>query len=116
MNVFSEKKYLKSNDMCVICYDDLIENEFLLECNQCSKNFHHNCIDSWKNDRNNCPNCRYTIKKPDIVNNINYTNYRYGFHQPYHMFPIYLAYFVFCKFILILFLIILIIIYFNPFL
>ena len=52
-----------SNDQCSICYEkynvtDLINPKVKLECNH---EFHWKCIDEWKRQGWNCPNCRKQI-------------------------------------------------------
>lgn len=72
MSVFVSKNIINKSDNCIICFEnitdcDILNNNFYLECNQCMKTFHTECIDKWDELRNNCPHCRYTINHPEII-------------------------------------------------
>ena len=41
--------------MCSICYNDNNDNNVKLPCGH---EFHSNCIQSWSEINNSCPNCR----------------------------------------------------------
>lgn len=43
-------------DICAICYEPDIQNNFIKT--RCGHVFHTNCLQTWCNIKNSCPNCR----------------------------------------------------------
>ena len=58
------KKRLFETELCSICYDD-IENRVIVTC--CQNPFCYECIMLSINHKNNCPLCRKSLNKNDIV-------------------------------------------------
>jgi len=52
---------------CPICLIDINENNKKLDC-YCKKSYHKDCINKWLEISNNCPCCRYKLKKKLILN------------------------------------------------
>lgn len=49
-----------NNDFCVICQEDIKNNDIIREIN-CNHSFHINCIDNWFVENKKCPMCKYEI-------------------------------------------------------
>lgn len=122
MQVFIEKKDTISEENCIICFDKLNEyfsdENYILECRQCVKQFHPICIDKWKPGRNNCPYCRYTIIKNNLIRynsqELYFTNqdsyyYYDDFTFHYHYFPFYIALASLCKMLILIIIVFIII-------
>ena len=95
MSVFSEKNHKIPLENCLICFEKISDienvnslNNLYLECNQCKKCYHSECIDLWDKYRNKCPHCRYTIEEFDFYYN---AFPREDFLIHYHFIHIYLA-------------------------
>lgn len=56
---FKEGSLLNSN--CTICLDDFSNNEKLVELTQCRHTFHKECINTWLDTKQTCPNCQHNI-------------------------------------------------------
>lgn len=63
------KNRINNNNICNICYEDLIKNKntlvpTLVKC--CSNKFCFKCINLWLSNSNMCPLCKYSLKKEDL--------------------------------------------------
>jgi hypothetical protein len=47
--------------MCIICHNNYILSDILIELNKCSHNFHKNCLEEWFNYNLSCPICREQV-------------------------------------------------------
>ena len=56
----SKVKINTNNDFCVICQEDIKNNDIIREIN-CKHSFHINCIDNWFVENKKCPMCKYEI-------------------------------------------------------
>jgi len=52
------KNEIKTNDMCSICYEPLIEKNNVIVKTGCGHWFHKNCLHNWFMRNLNCPFCR----------------------------------------------------------
>ncbi len=56
---------------CIICLNNINENDQIIITECCANNFHKNCLYMWLNNSNNCPLCRNII---NVVNNNIFNN------------------------------------------
>ena len=67
INNYTEKSNEKIVlEKCIICLDVINNDKQPLLCGH---NFHKNCIDNWKSEKNTCPCCRKTITYLNKINN-----------------------------------------------
>ena len=71
------KNRINNNNICNICYEDLIKNKktlvpTLVKC--CSNKFCFKCINLWLSNSNMCPLCKYSLKKEDLFLISEYVN------------------------------------------
>ena len=64
MEIFEELKTI-DDELCSICLNNINEGNILIQCKQCKKGFHQKCINTWKNYKIECPNCRFKIPSKD---------------------------------------------------
>ena len=66
----------KTDHNCPICYEDIEHNIKHLECPDCKKSFHKNCIEMWlmNGTNNSCPYCRSDKWKQYLTQNTGYKN------------------------------------------
>lgn len=64
LNVYKQNQGVeeipKDETQCPICFEEYIENEYIVRCQVCKKYFHGDCMKVWlsKATRCNCPMCR----------------------------------------------------------
>ena len=85
----------ENNDTCSICLDNIGENKVKLDCD-CNYFYHQNCIDRWKEIKNECPICKKVLDNGESneyeTNNIdineflriNYDRFRRGLQRTMH--------------------------------
>ena len=57
-----------ANDDCVICMEEAMLENFLIQCNKCSGYYHFKCINDWINiGKDYCPICKET---PFFINEV----------------------------------------------
>jgi len=61
------KKELSSDDVCPICYDELLNTE-IISCTNCNNYIHTHCIKVWLEKHNTCVYCRDTCFSNYISN------------------------------------------------
>jgi hypothetical protein len=69
-NFFSKKCVVGYDKKCLICWDDLKEDQDTTLLSPCAHRFHKNCIQTWtgKYGHSTCPTCRAWV--PDIQSTI----------------------------------------------
>lgn len=55
----------EENDGCLICHDELEENDETIRCDTCSKEYHYHCISKWLKINSICPACSRALKDPN---------------------------------------------------
>jgi len=121
MSVFIKKQHTDCSNNCLICFENLSIknnslNKFCLECNQCHKQFHIECIKSWNKYRNHCPHCRYSIEEEIdfYYEEIDFYYHAFPSDQFIIYYPIYLAVYS-LLYLLCIFVFIIILIYYYLF-
>ena len=57
--IYNEENLLNSS--CTICLDDFQDDEKLMTLTECKHTFHKDCINSWLNTKQSCPNCQQPV-------------------------------------------------------
>lgn len=52
----------KTNILCVICQDNINNNDIIRKITNCSHVFHVNCIDEWFSENTKCPLCNFELE------------------------------------------------------
>jgi len=53
---------INKTDMCVICQDNINNNDIIRKIINCSHIFHINCIDTWFSKSTKCPLCNFALE------------------------------------------------------
>ena len=53
-------------DMCIICLENITDDDVIWTCSDCNLQLHKDCFDTWKINRNVCPHCN-TIQYNAII-------------------------------------------------